>query len=163
MASKRRGRRPLSPAEQAANPFSYSGAPDSPGIRAPESDEVKAVGEAAVEYQAPLSFSLGPELSSRLRLAAFARSEAGPVTILLAAEEPGDTGPLREQCASWLEGQELSVPCRYASMFLASALITAARVQPASVLVIARDCSWLDEKTIESLVLELDYPVAIVW
>ena len=48
-------------------------------IRAPEGDEVTAIGEAAVEYRAPLSFSLGPELSSRLRLAAFARRWAPEV------------------------------------------------------------------------------------
>jgi RNA polymerase sigma factor (sigma-70 family) len=46
-------------------------------------EAVRAVGEAAVEYQADLSFRLGPELSSRLRLAAHTRRWAPEI---LAAE-----------------------------------------------------------------------------
>ncbi len=54
--------------------------PDRPdGSRVEQGDpleprhSVQVVGESAVEYQPSLSFRLGPELSSRLRLAAFAR------------------------------------------------------------------------------------------
>ena len=42
-------------------------------------DGVRSVGEPSVEYQLSLSFRLGPELSYRLRLAAFARRWAPEV------------------------------------------------------------------------------------
>ena len=54
--------------------FGYSDKPD--GSRVGQGDpreSVRVLGETAVEYQPSLSFRLGPELSSRLRLAAFAR------------------------------------------------------------------------------------------
>lgn len=43
------------------------------GYRPDPRESVRVVGESAVEYQPSLSLRLGPELSSRLRLAAFAR------------------------------------------------------------------------------------------
>lgn len=87
----------------------------------------------------------------------------GPMHIVLAADEPDQVNTLRDQCAGWLAQRGGPDRCRYSSVFLAPALITAARVQPADILIIGRHCRLLDDRTIESLVDYLDYPVALVW
>ena len=100
----------------------------------------------------------GLDLATRL-----VRDHGGPLHILLVADEPQQVGQLREQCAEWLRQPGGPQRCRYSSVFLAPALITAARVQPADVLIVGRHCPLLDDTVIESLVDYLDYPVALVW
>ena len=86
MASNARRGRPSSPPEDPSQsssrpdpsrrPESADGSPLEPEVRiyrlGPR-ERVRAIGETSAEYPADLSFLLGPELSSRLRLAAFTR------------------------------------------------------------------------------------------
>lgn len=77
MASRHRRGRPSSrskgrPLEgDRSKPFGYPGRPHDP---LPEQgDGVRVIAESEVDYQPSLSLRLGPELTSRLQLAAFAR------------------------------------------------------------------------------------------
>jgi hypothetical protein len=98
------------------------------------------------------------DLASRL-----VREHGGPLHVVLAAGEPHEVHALRDQCTNWLAQRGDPQRCRYSSVFLGPALVTAARVQTAHVLIVGRHCPLLDEKTLESLVDYLDYPVALVW
>ncbi|MCZ6530062.1 MAG: LuxR C-terminal-related transcriptional regulator [Chloroflexi bacterium] len=83
MAAKNQRGRPSTPPERRPqnrgwpDRFRYSDVPDGSrlgqGYPPDPRESIRVLGETAVEYQPGLSFRLGPELSSRLRLAAFAR------------------------------------------------------------------------------------------
>ena len=83
--SGRPSNRPTDPPEDAgrSKPSGYSQpaehSPPELGTQPDPADSVRSVSESSELYQPGLSFRLGPELSSRLRLAAFARRWAPEV------------------------------------------------------------------------------------
>ncbi len=93
------------------------------------------------------------------------RKGGNKIAVLTVADEAAVAEQLRQQCFDWFQGlgvEPIVVEHGANNGDQADALATAARELHASLLLINRDNSLLNEETIERLVNELDCPVGLV-
>ncbi len=101
----------------------------------------------------------GKALTTAARLS---QGKEGELLVLVAADDPAETGRLQAQAAGWLQARDVPVRFRQLTEATVSTLVQALKTEGCGTLVLPAETTLLRDEALTTLVEDLDFPMLLI-